>query len=162
MLLVIYGVSGSGKTTIGRLISDALNVPFYDADDFHPPSNVEKMASGRPLDDADRQPWLEILASKLVDWQEEGGAVLACSALKETYRATLGSRCGRSIQWILLTAPEALLTERLAARKGHYFDRNLLGSQLEALEVPDYGWQIDVQSSPQDIVNTILERLRDE
>ena len=162
MLVIVCGVSGAGKTTIGKLLSEALGIPFFDADDFHPASNVEKMAAGIALHDEDRAPWLETLASKLVDWEEEGGAVLACSALKETYRATLSSRCGGDLQWILLTAPEALLAERLAARKGHYFDRNLLGSQLESLEMPDYGWQIDVQSSPQDIVNSILERLRDE
>lgn len=162
MLLVVCGVAGAGKTTIGTLLAEALDIPFFDADDFHPASNIEKMAKGLPLDEEDREPWLEALASNLPVWQQEGGAVLACPGLKESHRAALSSRCGGNIQWILLTASESLLAERLASRRGHFFDRNLLGSQLDMLEIPDYGWQIDVESSPQDIVNTILKRLRSE
>lgn len=162
MILVVCGVSGSGKTTIGKLLSEELGVPFFDADDFHSASNVKRMASGRPLNDAERQPWLETLANNLSDWQEEGGAVLACSALKESYRATLASRCGEDIRWIFLTGSEAMLAKRLASRKGHFFDSNLLGSQIEALEIPDYGWQIAIDSSPQEISNAILKRLRSE
>lgn len=120
------------------------------------------MASGRPLDDADRMPWLKTLAKKLPTWEKEGGAVLACSALKESYRVKLQSQCGGSIRWVFLDAPESVLADRLASRMGHFFDRNLLHSQLEALEIPDYGWRLDVESSPQEIVNTILKRLRDE
>ena len=159
MIVIICGVSGSGKTTIGRMLSAALRIPFFDADDFHPPENIEKMASGQALDDKDRQPWLELLADRLRAWQDEGGAVLACSALKESYRATLRQRCTDDIHWVFLVAPEAVLADRLAARRDHFFDRSLLGSQLQALEVPDYGWQIDCDASPQDVVNTILERL---
>jgi len=162
MLVVFWGVSGSGKTTTGRLLSEALDIPFYDADDFHPASNMEKMASGRSLNDTDRVPWLETLADQLPAWEKEGGAVLACSALKESYRVKLQAQCGENIRWILLDAPEAVLADRLASRKGHFFNRNLLASQLEALEIPDYGWRVDVESSPQGIVNTILKRLRDE
>jgi carbohydrate kinase (thermoresistant glucokinase family) len=95
-------------------------------------------------------------------WEKKGGAVLACSALKESYRATLGSRCGESIRWIFLNASEAVLADRLASRQGHFFDRKLLKSQLIALEIPDYGWLIDVKSSPGEIVKNILERLRGE
>ena len=137
-------------------------MPFYDADDFHPASNKEKMAGGHPLDDADRMPWLETLAGQLPAWENDGGAVLACSALKESYRVKLQSQCGESVRWVFLDAPEAVLADRLASREGHFFDRNLLGSQLEALEMPDYGWCVDVESPPQEIVNTILKRLRDE
>lgn len=162
MILIVCGVSGAGKTTIGKLLSEALAIPFFDADDFHPASNVEKMSAGVPLDDADRQPWLETLASELPEWEKSGGAVLACSALKESYRATLGSRCGEAVQWIILDAPEELLAERLAARKGHYFDPALLRSQIDAFELPDYGWRVDVTSSPQEIVNSIQMRLRGE
>ena len=143
-------------------MADALNIPFFDADDFHPASNIEKMASGLPLDDGDRQPWLEKLANNLSDWQEEGGAVLACSALKESYRATLGSQCGKAVQWVILDASEELLAERLAARKGHYLDPALLRSQVDTFELPDYGWRVDVTSSPQEIINSILMRLRGE
>ncbi len=161
MILVVCGVSGVGKTTIGRLLAEALELPFYDADDFHPESNVEKMSNGIPLDDGDRRPWLDTLASHLYAWEKEGGAVLACSALKERYRTILGSRCGERIRWIVLHANEKVLADRMASRTGHFFDRQLLGSQLDTLEIPDYGWLIDVQPSPQEIVNELLMRLRD-
>ena len=161
MLLVVCGVSGVGKTTIGILLSEALEIPFHDADDFHPASNVEKMSSGIPLDDGDRRLWLETLARNLSVWEKEGGAVLACSALRERYRTILESRCSERIRWIVLHASEAVLGDRLASRKGHFFDRRLLGSQLDALEIPDYGWLIDAQPSPREIVNEILMRLRE-
>ena len=120
------------------------------------------MASGRPLDDADRQPWLETLAKNLSTWQNDGGAVLACSALQEPYRATLTSQCVEGVEWIILHASEAVLADRLARRKDHFFDKTLLRSQLEAFEMPDYGWRFNVESPPQDIVNSILTRLRSE
>ena len=123
--------------------------------------NVEKMSGGVPLDDADRQPWLDTLAGNLSVWEKQGGAVLACSALKECYRAVLGSRCGERIRWIVLHATEAVLADRIASRKGHYADQRLLGAQLDTLEIPDYGWLIDVRPSPQEIVNEILLRLRE-
>lgn len=141
-------------------MSEALGVPFYDADDFNSASNIEKMSRGVALNDSDRRPWLETLARQLAAWQKEGGAVLACSALKESYRSILGSHCTESITWIILYGSEELLSERLAARKDHFFNQNLLASQLEALELPDYGWKFDVESPPQEIVGTILERLR--
>ena len=159
-MLVVCGVSGVGKTTIGRLLADALEIPFFDADDFHPATNVDKMSNGIPLDDRDRRPWLDTLASRLSAWEKKGGAVLACSALKERYRTVLGSRCSERIRWIILHAGEALLADRIESRTGHFFDRRLLRSQLDALEVADYGWLIDVQPSPQEIVNEILSRLR--
>ena len=161
MVLVVCGVSGVGKTTIGRLLAEALEIPFFDADDFHPATNVDKMSAGNPLDDRDRRPWLDTLATNLSVWEEEGGAVLACSALNERYRTILGSRCGERIRWIVLHATEAVLADRMASRKGHFFGPKLLGSQFDALEVPDYGWLIDVQPSPQEIVNEILLRLQD-
>jgi len=159
VILVVGGVSGAGKTMIGALLSEALDIPFFDADDFHPAPNIEKMASGIPLDDEDRRPWLETLARNLSAWEKDGGAVLACSALKESYRATLGSQCVENIQWIILHASEAVLTDRLTSRKGHFFAQQLLRSQFDAFEIPDYGWLIDAESTPQEIVTTILERL---
>jgi 6-phosphogluconate dehydrogenase/gluconokinase len=159
VLLIVSGVSGAGKTTVGKLLAERLAIPFFDADDFHPPSNVEKMANGIPLTDADRLPWLETLAGMLDEWEQRGGAVLACSALKESYRAALASRCRGPVAWVILLGPEDVLAQRLASRKGHYFDRGLLRTQLETLEIPGYGWQIDIERPVQDILKEILERL---
>ena len=162
MIVVVCGVAGAGKTTTGELLAEALRLPFFDADDFHPASNVAKMRSGAPLDDEDRLPWLEALAGRLAVWEQTGGAVLACSALKEPYRKVLGSQCSEQIQWVVLNAPPNLLVDRLASRKGHYFDPELLHSQIDAFELPDYGLHIDVASSPEEVVKNILTRLRGE
>lgn len=141
------------------LLAEALGAPFFDADDFHPVSNVEKMSNGISLNDEDRKPWLETLARKLSEWEEGGGAVLACSALKESYRVTLQSQCSGPLRWLVLNASEELLADRLASRKGHFFDQKLLSSQLEAFEKPDYGWTIDVTAPPEEIVLSVLKRL---
>lgn len=160
MILIISGVAGTGKSTIGKLLAEKINLPFYDADDFHPKSNVQKMLSGFPLNDDDRQPWLESLSTALLKWEIDGGAILACSALKESYREILSAQCNSDIFWIILYGDSALLKERLNSRKGHYFDSQLLSSQLDALELPEYGWLIDVQSTPEVIVRDICQRLQ--
>lgn len=160
MLLVVGGVSGVGKSTVGALLAEALGLPFYDADDFHPPANIKKMASGQPLDDGDRGPWLESLARSLATWEEEGGAVLACSALKESYRGVLASRCREDITWVMLNGSRELLSARLASRKGHFFDPGLLESQLADLELPTEGWVVDVGPPPEEISDTILALLQ--
>jgi len=162
MILIVCGVSGTGKSTVGLQLAEALKLPFFDADDFHPQSNVQKMKSGVALNDQDRQPWLESLSSKLASWESSssnGGAVLACSALKESYRQILASQCQENIAWIILHGSTDLLAKRLDSRKDHYFNPRLLDSQLEALELPDYGWLIDVQTSPDDIVIDLTKRL---
>ena len=159
MVLIVCGVSGVGKTTVGRLLAEALQIPFHDADDFHPASNIEKMTNELPLDDEDRRPWLETLAKNLATWQREGGVVLACSALKESYRAALASQCSSMPQWIVLHAAKDVLAGRLNVRKGHFFDQRLLGSQLNAFEIPVYGWLLDATAPPQEIVADILRRL---
>ena len=89
MIIQVIGVSGCGKSTIARKLSESLGIPYYDADDFHPKANIDKMSTGQPLDDADRAPWLAILSNNLQQWEKEGGAILACSALKEKYRQVL-------------------------------------------------------------------------
>jgi len=159
MILIVCGVSGTGKSTVGQKLAEALKLPFYDADDFHPQSNVQKMKSGVALNDNDRRPWLELLSSELASWQSNSGAVLACSALKESYRQILASQCQENIAWIMLHGSTDLLAKRLDSRKDHYFNPRLLDSQLEALELPDYGWLIDVQTSPDDIVIDLTKRL---
>lgn len=159
MILIVCGVSGTGKSTVGKLLAERLNLPFYDGDDFHSESNVQKMKNGIALNDNDRQPWLELLSTELALWESNTGAVLACSALKESYRKVLALQCREDIKWIILHGSTALLTKRLGSRKGHFFDSGLLDSQLGSLELPNYGWIIGVQQNPTDIVNDIEQRL---
>jgi carbohydrate kinase (thermoresistant glucokinase family) len=133
--VIVTGVSGAGKTTVGGLLADRLGWEFLDADDFHPPHNREKMAAGVALNDADRAPWLESLARALKERVEAGRCVvLACSALKRAYRDRL--RVDPSVRFVHLRVARAALERRLAQRKGHYFRPELLTSQLDALEEP--------------------------
>lgn len=155
MIYIVAGVAGSGKTTVGKLLAEKINLPFYDADDFHPVANIEKMRIGIALNDSDRVPWLNILAEKIISWQKEGGAVLACSALKETYRQSLMTIPSEQITWIFLTASKTLIENRLGKRSGHFFNVQLLKSQFEALEIPDYGLHLDASLASIQLVNQI-------
>jgi gluconokinase len=133
VILILMGVSGAGKTTVGRLVAQRLGWEFLDADDFHSRENREKMATGVPLTDADRGPWLESLATALRLRIAEGrGAVLACSALRRAYRETL--RVDDGVRLVHLRADFETIRRRLQERKGHYFRADLLASQFEALE----------------------------
>ncbi len=154
MIIIVMGVSGSGKTTIGQKLAQQLGLQFHDADDYHPKANVEKMASGIPLDDNDRLPWLQALAGLLTIWEMQGGAVLACSALKESYRVRLQKEVG-TVRWVYLSGTKEQLTTRLNERKGHYFDPSLLASQFDTLEEPEYGIHIDIAHSPQQIIDEL-------
>ena len=153
------GVSGCGKTTIGRLLSEKMGVPYYDADDFHTPSNIEKMERNIPLNDEDRLPWLQILANKMESLENNSGAVLACSALKESYREILASKIS-NINWVYLAGSFNLIKSRIESRHGHYMKSELLKSQFKALEVPDYGVHISIDKSPETIVNTITSKIK--
>ena len=159
-MIVIMGVSGSGKTTIGIQLSEALEIPFFDADDFHSEENVTKMKQNIPLNDTDRQPWLESLAIKISEWDSKNGAVLACSALKESYRKTLASRVN-SITWIYLSGSFDVINSRINNRSGHYMKSTLLQSQFDTLEIPEYGIHIDAVLNPKEIVATITSKLND-
>jgi 6-phosphogluconate dehydrogenase len=159
MICIVMGVSGSGKTTIGQLLARALEVPFYDADDFHPPANIHKMQAGQPLTDEDRKDWLEGLGGNIRQWERQGGAVLACSALKEKYRITLQSIPRTRLRWIFLGGDEALIQQRLKSRTGHFMHPGLLQSQLEALEKPEYGIHLDVALPPTELLQHILTKL---
>ncbi len=154
------GVSGCGKTTIARLLSKKIDIPFFDADDFHPKQNVEKMTNGIALDDDDRKPWLKTLNVNLKYWQKNKGAILACSALKEKYRATLTS--GLDIQWVFLEGSIMLIKSRLNHRKRHFMNTCLLESQFDCLEVPNYGTKIGVDKSPENIVDELLTHIDNE
>ncbi|HSJ67301.1 MAG TPA: NADP-dependent phosphogluconate dehydrogenase [Anditalea sp.] len=157
MVIIVFGVSGSGKTTTGQLLAEQLNLPFYDADDFHPPENVKKMSEGIPLQDEDRRHWLEELADNIKEWSEGGGAVLACSALKEKYRKQL--HVTDDIQWVFLKGSPDLINERIKARKNHYMNPALLDSQIADLEMPEYGITVDIIKAPHLIVRRIMDRL---
>ncbi|UOQ64570.1 gluconokinase [Hymenobacter volaticus] len=157
-VFIVMGVSGSGKTTIGRLLAKQLGLPFHDADDFHSPANIAKMSNGIPLTDADRQGWLADLAAGIGEWEKAGGAVLACSALKETYRQTLQAGAQLPLRWAFLDGSRELLQSRLLGRKNHYMSASLLDSQLATLEKPTYALQLPLAGQqPQDIVNKIID-----
>ncbi len=160
MVIIVMGVSGSGKSTVGALLAERLNIPFYDADDLHSIANVEKMKAGQPLTDADRQEWLQELAAHVNRWANDGGAVLACSALKEKYRQILQGELKDTVQWVFLEGNEELLEERLRSRIGHFMPRTLLRSQLTDLEKPAYGWHLDVADPPEVLVEQIMEKLK--
>tara|TARA_B100000959_G_scaffold185668_1_gene194153 strand:+ start:1360 stop:1851 length:492 start_codon:yes stop_codon:yes gene_type:complete len=160
MIIIVMGVSGSGKTTVGKALASALETPFYDADDFHQKKNIAKMEQGIPLQDLDRKSWLEALSKNLTQWEAATGAVLACSALKEMYRTALNSGVNNDITWVYLYGRSELIKERMAGRKGHYFKPELLDSQLADLEPPQYGWHFNISSSVDHIVKSILDKLR--
>lgn len=152
LLILTMGVSGSGKSTIGKQIAAHFDLPFVEGDDFHPPANVAKMAAGQPLNDEDRQPWLEALGAVLAKAESpnlptsEGnkGAVLACSALKQTYRDVLQKRLHNDLRIVWLDGSREVLLSRLRSRKDHFFPPHLLDSQLATLEPPVGAIRIDI------------------
>jgi carbohydrate kinase (thermoresistant glucokinase family) len=159
--IIVMGVSGSGKTTIGELLAQQLGRPFYDGDDYHSAANVAKMAAGNPLTDADRHDWLATLATHLGEWEAAGGAVLACSALKETYRQTLQAGEQLPLTWVFLDGSRELLEKRLEGRHDHYMKASMLDSQLATLEEPTYGIRIELTNSetPAQVVARIMAQL---
>ena len=150
------GVSGAGKSTIGKLLAERLGVPFLDADEYHPPENVAKMAAGTPLTDDDRKPWLELLNRKLRGCEN---AVLACSALKESYRQALAHGLA-DCRIVHLQGGLELIRARLAERKHRYMPASLLQSQFATLEPPSGALGIDVAQAPELCVDRIVTALR--
>ena len=160
MVIIVMGVSGSGKTTVGEKLAQQLKLPFYDADDFHSAANIEKMSHGTPLTDDDRRDWLATLATKIGEWEAAGGAVLASSALKEKYRTTLQSQAQQPLHWVFLDGPKKLLLERMGTRKGHYMHANMLDSQLATLERPAYALRLSIEDSVDKLVDQTVDALQ--
>lgn len=158
-MIVIMGVSGCGKTTIGQALAKQLHLPYYDADDFHPQSNIDKMKNAIPLTDEDREPWLINLAEHIKTWNEHGGAVLSCSALKESYRKLLASK-SKDMIWVNLKGSFELIQTRLEQREGHYMKSTLLQSQFDTLEEPTYGIHISIENTPEKIISSIITKLK--
>ncbi|MBW4565077.1 MAG: gluconokinase [Mojavia pulchra JT2-VF2] len=159
MIILVMGVSGSGKTTVGKLLADSLGWTFSDADAFHSPENVEKMRCGIPLSETDRIPWLQDLQTAIKYWlQENKNVVLACSALKDSYRQFLVLDSDR-IKLVYLKGPYQLIQKRLQERQNHYMSDKLLDSQLNTLEEPLDTIYIDIAEPPQVIVQNIRTAL---
>ncbi len=161
MIVIVFGVSGAGKTTIGKLLAEELGWQFYEADDFHPRANIEKMRSGLPLTDEDRWPWLERLREQIMrSLAAKENAVLACSALKRVYREHL--RVSGDVKFVFLRGDYALIERQLRRRRGHFMSPALLQSQFADLEEPQPDEDvltIDLGRSPQELVDEIKAKL---
>jgi gluconokinase len=159
MIIVVMGVTGSGKTTIGSMLAERLGFAFADADDFHSAANKEKMHKGIPLTDADRQPWLAAMHDQIAKWiASNQNAVLACSALKNSYRRQLWE--GPEAQFVYLRGSYELIAERLRQRKGHFADEHILAGQFADLEEPPDAISVDIAPPPEKIVAEISRRLK--
>ncbi|MEO1011184.1 MAG: gluconokinase [Bacteroidota bacterium] len=155
-IYVVMGVSGCGKSSVGKLLAQRLGVPFFDGDDFHSPENVKKMRAGNALNDSDREGWLDGL-NLLAKRNLQSGAVIACSALKETYRSRLRREIGRSMRFVYLEGSFDIIWERLQKRKNHFMPVALLQSQFDALHPPKNAITVSINKSPETILSEILQ-----
>ena len=155
-IIYIMGVSGSGKTTIGKKLSHATGIPFFDADDFHSNANKEKMKTGQPLNDDDRKNWLLSINQLAGEQAKKNGAIIACSALKEKYRALLAGGIQIPVHWVFLQGDYKQISGRMKTRKDHFMPDSLLQSQFETLETPDQAMVADISASPEKIVENII------
>jgi gluconokinase len=158
MIVIVMGVVGAGKTTVGRLLAEQLGWEFADADDFHPPANVGKIRRGISLDDDDRRPWLGRLRAAIIGWiTDKRNVVLACSALKLSYRRKL--EVGPEVRFVYLKGNAELIAERLRSRQGHFAGEQILASQFADLEEPEAAITVEIAATPQQIVAEIREKL---
>jgi gluconokinase len=158
MVILVMGTTGAGKTTVGKLIAQRLRWTFLDADDFHPPANIEKMKHGIPLTDADRGPWLANIHSSLLQLAEEGkNTVLACSALKQTYRDALSA--GLDLRIVYLRGAYEEMRKHILARHGHFAGESILAGQFADLEAPTDALTLDVAGTPDEIAKQAIENL---
>jgi gluconokinase len=159
MIIVIMGVAGSGKSTLGQMLAAALGCEFLDGDSLHPQANVEKMTRGVPLTDADRAPWLASIHARIVEWsQRRACLVVACSALKQRYRETLAH--GVTLNWVYLKGSENLIHARLRRRQHHFMTAQMLASQFADLEEPTDAITVDVVVPPDVAVQQIIHALK--
>jgi gluconokinase len=158
MIVVVMGVAGSGKTTIGTMLADAMKCPFLEGDSLHSPGNIDKMSHGIPLTDADRAPWLSAVHARILDaFERSRDLVVGCSALKQQYRRVLAE--GVSITWVYLKGSAELIRSRVRHRPSHFMKADMLASQFDALEEPDDAVVVDVSAPPSAIVEQILAQL---
>ena len=158
MIVILMGVVGVGKTTVGRLLAQQLKWKFADADDFHPAANIEKIRQGIALNDDDRRPWLKVLRASIANWSSAAvNVVLACSALKENYRQQLTT--GPDVRFVYLKGSADLIARRLRSRQGHFADGQILVSQIADLEEPEAAIAVDVDKPPEQIVAEIRKKL---
>jgi len=155
-VIFITGVSGSGKTTIGKLLAEKTGYAFYDADDFHPQQNIDKMKAGQPLTDADRLPWLGNLHQLAMEQIKSQTIIIACSALKTAYRQQLGKGMEANCSWVFLKGSYDTILHRIRQREQHYMPASLLQSQFDALELPQDAVEADISLQPDAIVNLII------
>ena len=159
MIVVLMGVSGSGKTTVGRLLAQRLDCAFYEGDEFHPAANIEKMSKGIALTDNDRLPWLADIKKTIDDCSQRGlDAVIACSALRKKYRCLLSENVA-DVQFVYLKGDYSTIRERMSARDDHYMKPAMLESQFENLEEPDNAIVVDINHSPKTIASQIEKEM---
>ena len=159
MIVILMGVAGSGKTTLGTLLAQRLGWRFIEADDYHSPQEIQHMLAGQPLSDAERQPWLAKLRQVLADCvARKENAVLACSALKESYRRQL-TIDAQAVRFVYLKGDPAVIRQRLRSRSGHFAKENLLASQYATLEEPDDALIVAVDDEPERLVQRISDAL---
>jgi carbohydrate kinase (thermoresistant glucokinase family) len=154
------GVSGSGKTTVGKKLSEKIKMPFFDGDDFHSAANKEKMHAGIPLNDNDRAEWLKKINELAKKQSKKNGAIIGCSALKEKYRIVLSGGVTVPLHWIFLQGTFELIEQRMEKRKDHFMPAELLRSQFNTLEIPEDAVVIDISKAPDEIVEMIIESIK--
>jgi 6-phosphogluconate dehydrogenase len=153
------GVSGCGKSTIGKLLAENLSIPFFDADDYHSKENIAKMASGKPLNNEDRAGWLSSLNQLAKEQLKQKGAIIACSALKENYRNILNNDIETSTKWVYLAGDFKEIKARIEQRENHYMAAGLLQSQFDILEEPKEAIKININLSPEEILEHLKTQL---
>jgi len=154
----VMGVSGCGKSTVGKLLAQNLDIPFFDGDDYHPQTNVVKMKSGKALNDQDRHGWL-IRLNQLATEHRAKGVVIACSALKKDYRKLLHKGIETTTKFVFLSGTFEEIMDRMQQRKDHFMPPTLLQSQFDTLEVPKEAITISIQNTPEAIVSSVLNRI---